>query len=377
MKHFTGISLLIAATATHGWCQSQSDPSAPADPARPLVALAQEVQPSMTELPVATGAISSSRRGPAVRHVALIRTRVSLVPALELPVADAPPCVLAVKEPVKSLRTATTETASTTEASPQQLALHAVPASMISARKSVIPAKPFKVAASRSMRIASLEIDSLPVSPVNVIPPAPDKMVAAPSATPVATPSVLPSRHRDMLLLQQLEADLARTEDRLKNVDAKLTEGQRQLLKLGNVMRQAMMEAGPDAYGLHPFVKVSQRYAGTPYVWGGESGRGFDCSGLIMLVMRDLGYPPLPHSAAEQFNYGKPIAKALLKPGDLVFFKNTYKRGVSHVGIYLGRGRFIHAAGTGKGTIVSSLATSKFTEHYAGARRLIPARRGS
>jgi cell wall-associated NlpC family hydrolase len=139
-----------------------------------------------------------------------------------------------------------------------------------------------------------------------------------------------------------------------------------------------MMEAGPDAKGLHPFVRVAERYAGTPYVWGAESSRGFDCSGFIIRVMRDLGYPPLPHSAAIQFNYGKAIAAPLLKPGDLVFFKNTYKPGISHVGIYLGHRRFIHAAGTGKGTIVSSLDQPKWRpggagSHYAGARRLIQA----
>jgi cell wall-associated NlpC family hydrolase len=90
--------------------------------------------------------------------------------------------------------------------------------------------------------------------------------------------------------------------------------------------------------------------------------------------MRDLGYRSLPHSAAEQFNYGKPIAQALLKPGDLVFFANTYKPGISHVGIYLGRRRFIHAAGTGLGTIVSSLDTPKYQSKYAGGRRLVAAR---
>lgn len=171
-------------------------------------------------------------------------------------------------------------------------------------------------------------------------------------------------------LLAELDAE----ERRLDSADAYLSEGQRQLASFGDTMRQAMLEAGPDATGLNPFVRVAQRYAGTPYVWGGESARGFDCSGFIIRVMRDLGYQALPHSAAEQFTYGKPIAQELLKPGDLVFFANTYKPGISHVGIYLGQRRFIHAAGTGKGTIVSSLDAGHFQAHYAGARRLIAAR---
>src|SRR5690606_36316598 len=148
--------------------------------------------------------------------------------------------------------------------------------------------------------------------------------------------------------------------------------GQKQLQSLTGTMRLAMRDAGPDAAGLHPFVRVASRYAGTPYVWGGESRYGFDCSGFIIRVMRDWGYKALPHSAAEQFNYGTPVAKSLLTPGDLVFFANTYTPGVSHVGIYIGRHQFIHAASTSKGTIVSDLRDAYFTKHYAGARRLAP-----
>jgi hypothetical protein len=342
-------SVLIVAAVSNGWCQTDQ---APATEAATRVALAPGVQPSAVENAVPQGAISTSRRGPVIRY--------QHTPA-SFPMATLP---LAGRSEVD---------ATAPDAAPlppgllsQSTSLHQLPASSISPRKVVNLPKARKLASRAPLRIATLPVDERPLAPT---------VVVEPPAKAVATPSVLGSRHRDMLLLQQLEADLARTDDRLKSVNEKLSEGQRQLLKLTGVMQQAMMEAGPDAYGLHPFVRVSQRYAGTPYVWGGESGRGFDCSGLIMLVMRDLGYPPLPHSAAEQFSYGKPIAKALLKPGDLVFFKNTYKRGISHVGIYLGRDRFIHAAGTGKGTIVSSLSSAKFTEHYAGARRLIPARR--
>lgn len=242
--------------------------------------------------------------------------------------------------------------------------------------KAVVTSKP--TASSAPVRIAVRPTD-VPAARV-VTPAIPATVVVKTPSIPikaVATPSPLSSRHKDLTLLAQMEADLNRSDRRLKTAEAKLSEGQRQLSKCADTLRVAMMEAGPDARGLHPFVKVAQRYAGTPYVWGGESARGFDCSGFIILVMRDLGYKSLPHSAAEQFNYGKPIARELMKPGDLVFFKNTYKAGISHVGIYLGNGRFIHAAGTGKGTIVSTLFEAKWRPggaHYAGARRLIAAR---
>lgn len=187
-----------------------------------------------------------------------------------------------------------------------------------------------------------------------------------------SSPALDPISDSQRLLLSKLDADLGRAQIRLDRADSRLTEGQRQLATFTDALRSAMLDNGDDGRGLHPFVRVAQRYLGTPYVWGGESARGFDCSGFIMRVMRDLGYRALPHSAAEQFRYGMPVARALLKPGDLVFFANTYKPGVSHVGIYLGRGRFINAANSKVGTIVSGLNEPKWLEHYAGARRLLP-----
>ncbi len=205
------------------------------------------------------------------------------------------------------------------------------------------------------------------LAPVNAVAPLP--IVKA----PVARPSALASREAKAreVMLARLDAQLAGAEARLDRAQDTLTEGQRQLGSVNNLLQNAMLTSGGS--GLHPFVRVAQRYLGTPYVWGGESARGFDCSGFIMRVMRDLGYKALPHSAAEQFNYGKPISKGLLQPGDIVFFANTYKPGISHVGIYLGGGRFIHAANSQVGTVVSNLNESKWVAKYAGARRLMKA----
>lgn len=191
---------------------------------------------------------------------------------------------------------------------------------------------------------------------------------AAAAPAPVATSTA--EQERERILLAKLDADLQRTEKRLDTTNEKLSKGQQELMSLSNTLRTVMDEFGADAEGLHPFVRVASRYAGTPYVWGGESRYGFDCSGFIIRVMRDLGYKALPHSAAEQFKYGTPVAQSLLKPGDIVFFANTYKPGISHVGIYIGKRRFIHAANTREGTIVSSLDASPYKQKYAGARRL-------
>lgn len=206
---------------------------------------------------------------------------------------------------------------------------------------------------------------------------APSSLPARHTAVPNTTVSSTPDGERERILLAELDADLKRTEQRLDSTSEKLSDGQKELMALSNTLRAVMDEIGEDAAGLHPFVRVASRYAGTPYVWGGESRYGFDCSGFIIRVMRDLGYKALPHSAAEQFKYGTPIAQSLLKPGDIVFFANTYKPGISHVGIYIGKRRFIHAASTRQGTIVSSLDASPYKQKYAGARRLIVVRKNA
>jgi uncharacterized protein YgiM (DUF1202 family) len=110
---------------------------------------------------------------------------------------------------------------------------------------------------------------------------------------------------------------------------------------------------------------------GIRYVWGGsEPSRGFDCSGFVRYVVNTLGYR-LPHNAAQQFGYGTPVSSATLRPGDLVFFRNTTGRsGISHVGIYIGGGQFIHSSSARRGMVVSTLRSGYYAHKYAGARRI-------
>jgi len=116
-------------------------------------------------------------------------------------------------------------------------------------------------------------------------------------------------------------------------------------------------------------VKTARRFIGTPYRWGGTSqSNGFDCSGLTMTVYR-LNGMDLPRNAYGQFHAGTRISRKNLQAGDLVFFATGKTDRISHVGIYSGEDKFIHAPGRGKRIRTASLSNSYFSKRYKGARR--------
>lgn len=116
---------------------------------------------------------------------------------------------------------------------------------------------------------------------------------------------------------------------------------------------------------------LAQDYLGTPYVYGGKSPRGFDCSGFVQYIYGQLGYT-LNRTASSQLCNGLIVPDDELLPGDIVFFRGTSSEsGISsHVGIYIGNGEFIHASSS-RGVIVSSLAEGYYEEHFLCARRVI------
>ncbi len=116
-----------------------------------------------------------------------------------------------------------------------------------------------------------------------------------------------------------------------------------------------------------PVVQSAAEFLGHPYRFG-SAGGSFDCSGFVRTVFAKIGIE-LPHSAREQFSLGERVGRDELEPGDLVFF-HTYRHSASHVGIYVGDDKFVHAATRGGQVQVDSLDEAYYARRYLGARRL-------
>jgi cell wall-associated NlpC family hydrolase len=122
---------------------------------------------------------------------------------------------------------------------------------------------------------------------------------------------------------------------------------------------------------------VAQKQLNIPYVWGGTTPKGFDCSGLVQYSYK-VNKVRVPRTASQQYASTKRIPTHQAKSGDLVFFKNTGKRrGITHVGIYLGNGRFVHAPRKGKTVEITKVGNGFWNKHLAGFGRFAASSLGS
>lgn len=199
--------------------------------------------------------------------------------------------------------------------------------------------------------------------------------------------------HRDAIeaKLAERERLYSSIEDQIAQLEAEERERQRRLAEEARQRREAEREAAaaaaaaaessssdasvasvpvPESGGSPPparyggVVDIALQYLGVPYVWGGASPSGFDCSGLVVYVYGQLGIS-LPHYTGSLWQLGSAVSRDQLQAGDLVFFN-----GLGHMGIYMGGGQFVHAPHTGDVVKISSLNDSWYASTYVGARRI-------
>ncbi len=147
--------------------------------------------------------------------------------------------------------------------------------------------------------------------------------------------------------------------------------GKRDKKKRKNKSKKKKQKSGDSSGSGEKVVKEAKKYKGAKYKWGGESPKGFDCSGFAWYVYDKAVNMDIGRTVKDQYKRGKSVSKGDWKAGDLVFFKNTGENGLSHDGIYISGGKFIHAENERTGVVISSLDSGYYEDHYAGARRLV------
>lgn len=127
---------------------------------------------------------------------------------------------------------------------------------------------------------------------------------------------------------------------------------------------------GPTSGDMAAFIQVALDQLGKPYGWGATGPNSFDCSGLVYYAAHKALGIILPRVAEDQAFVGVHVDRANLRPGDLVFYANTYAPGITHVGIYIGNNQWVNAANESAGVVISSLDEPYWKTRYAGARRI-------
>ncbi len=132
---------------------------------------------------------------------------------------------------------------------------------------------------------------------------------------------------------------------------------------------QQELGVGASGSGGEQIVSFAMQYQGYPYIYAGEGPYAFDCSGFTMFVINNTLGTPIPHDMVVQYEMGQQVSREALQPGDVVFFANTFRPGMSHNGIYIGGGQFIHAERESSGVKISDLNSDYYSSRWYGAVR--------
>jgi cell wall-associated NlpC family hydrolase len=118
-------------------------------------------------------------------------------------------------------------------------------------------------------------------------------------------------------------------------------------------------------------VREAQKYKGSRYVSGGESPKGFDCSGFTWYVYNKVTGMDISRTVKTQSKQGKSVSNGAWKAGDILIFRDTAGKGLTHCGIFISGDKFIHAENEKTGVVISEFGDGYYKDHYAGARRLV------
>ena len=168
---------------------------------------------------------------------------------------------------------------------------------------------------------------------------------------------------------------LAQQKELLEEIErTKLLKEQKELLgELDNISskRETLAQSALE-YNKENILLNAKRHLGEDYVWGGTKPGGFDCSGYMQYLYKKEGVS-IPRTAYQQSKVGKKVSRFALQKGDLLFFLTDKSRNIpiTHVGMYIGNGKFIHAASKKQGIIISSLEKSQYGKLFVKATRII------
>ena len=118
-------------------------------------------------------------------------------------------------------------------------------------------------------------------------------------------------------------------------------------------------------------VREAQKYKGARYVYAGDSPKGFDCSGFTWYVYNKVTGMDITRTVKSQSKQGKSVSNGSWQAGDILIFRNTDGKGLTHCGIYISGDKFIHAENEKTGVVISNFGDGYYKDHYAGARRLV------